>query len=160
MTSSLSNLVDNLAEGTHKIKCTNCNTYCFEYKISKDGLIEYKCLYYNKSYKRNFDENLRKRLDDINDKWYKFANHNINKFILFILLILYKGIYTYEYIDDWEKFNETLLPEKEDFYSHLNTEDITHADYNHVKGVHKDFKIKLSQYHDLYVQSDYIVHYC
>ena len=24
-------------------------------------------------------------------------------------------------MDDWEKFNETSLPEKEDFYSHLNT---------------------------------------
>ena len=25
-------------------------------------------------------------------------------------------------MDDWEKFNETLLPEKEDFYIHLNME--------------------------------------
>ena len=36
-------------------------------------------------------------------------------------------------MDDWEKFNETLLPEKQDFYSHLNMEDITDADYAHVK---------------------------
>ena len=27
-------------------------------------------------------------------------------------------------MDGWEKFNETLLPEKEDFYCHLNMEDI------------------------------------
>ena len=32
-------------------------------------------------------------------------------------------------MDGWEKFNETSLPEKEDFYSHLNMEDITDADY-------------------------------
>ena len=32
-------------------------------------------------------------------------------------------------MDDWEKLNEISLPEKEDFYSHLNMEDITHADY-------------------------------
>ena len=58
-------------------------------------------------------------------------------------------------MDDWEKFNETLLPEKEDFYSHLNMEDITHADYAPTKPVCKDFEIKnLGEYHDLYVQND------
>ena len=56
---------------------------------------------------------------------------------------------------DWEKFNETLLPEKEDFHSHLNMEDITDADYTHTKRVSKDFEIKnLGKYHNLYVQSD------
>ena len=32
-------------------------------------------------------------------------------------------------MDDWEKLSETVLPEKEDFYSQLNMEDITEADY-------------------------------
>ena len=45
-------------------------------------------------------------------------------------------------MDDREKFNETSLPEKEDFYSHLNMKDITDADYTHTKKVFKDFKIK------------------
>ena len=31
-------------------------------------------------------------------------------------------------MDDWEKFNETTLPEKEEFYSNLNMEEITDAD--------------------------------
>ena len=58
-------------------------------------------------------------------------------------------------MDDWKKFNKTSLPEKEDFYIHLNMEDITDADYTHKKIVHKDFEInKLGEYHDLYVQSD------
>ena len=53
------------------------------------------------------------------------------------------------------KFNKTSLPEKEDFYSHLNVEEITDADYAHAKTVCKDFEIKnLGEYHDLYVQSD------
>ena len=43
---------------------------------------------------------------------------------------------------DWEKFNETPLPEKEDFYSFLNTENITDADYAHAKRVCKDYEIK------------------
>ena len=63
-----------------------------------------------------------------------------------------------EYMDDWGKFNETSLPEKEDFYSHLNMEDITNVNYAHTKRVSKDFEIKdLGEYHDLYVQSDFIV---
>ena len=46
--------------------------------------------------------------------------------------MLRKGVYLHEYMDDWEKFNETSIPEKEDFYSHLNMEYITDADYEHV----------------------------
>ena len=43
-------------------------------------------------------------------------------------------------MNDWE--NETSLPEKEDFYYHLNMEDVTDADYAHAKRVCKGFKIK------------------
>ena len=38
-------------------------------------------------------------------------------------------------MDNWEKFIETSLPEKEDFYGHLNMEDITDVDYAHAKRV-------------------------
>ena len=44
-------------------------------------------------------------------------------------------------MDDWERFNETL-PEKEEFYSNLNIEDIIDADYIHAKRNCKDFEIK------------------
>ena len=41
---------------------------------------------------------------------------------------------------------------KENFYSYLNMEDVTDADYAHTKRVRKDFEIKnLGEYHDLYV---------
>ena len=46
---------------------------------------------------------------------YKFYEHDINKFFL----LLQKCVYPYEYMDDWEKFNGTSLPKKEDFYIHL-----------------------------------------
>ena len=39
------------------------------------------------------------------------------------------NVFNHEYMDAWEKFNETSLPEKQYFYSHLNMEDITDADY-------------------------------
>ena len=58
-------------------------------------------------------------------------------------------------MDNWEKSKKTSLPEKEGFYSHLNMEDITDADYTHAKKVCKDFEIRnLGKYHDLYVQSN------
>ena len=110
-------------------------------------LIEYKYLCCNKNYQQKFDEKLKERFFNT----YKFSNHDNNKFIL----LLWKGVYPYEYMDDWEKFNETSLPEKEDFYSHLNMKDIADADYAHAKRVCKDFEIKnLGEYYDLYVQSD------
>ena len=62
-------------------------------------------------------------------------------------------------MDDWEKLIGTLLPEKEDFYSHFNMEDITDAGYTPAKRACKDFKslveIKtLGDYHGLHVQID------
>ena len=70
-------------------------------------------------------------------------------------MLLRKGVYAYEYICDWEKFNETTLPKKKEFYSNLNLEDITDADYMHAKRVCKDFETKnLGEYHELYLKRD------
>ena len=58
-------------------------------------------------------------------------------------------------MDEWEKFNETLLPEKDNFYSNLNMGNITDADYMQAKEFFNDFEIKnLCEYHDLYLKSD------
>ena len=69
---------------------------------------------------------------------FTFPSNDINKFIL----LLRKGIYPYEYMDKWERFNKTSLPEKDKFYSNLNMEDITDADYIHAKRVCKEFEMK------------------
>ena len=53
--------------------------------------------------------------------------------------MLGKCVHAYEYMDDWEKCNESKLPEKEEFCSNLNTGDITVADYMHANRVCKDF---------------------
>ena len=66
-----------------------------------------------------------------------------------------KGVYPYENMDNWEKFDETALPLKEAFYSNLNLEDISDEDYAHAQKVWDVFEINnLGEYHDLYVQSD------
>ena len=46
-------------------------------------------------------------------------------------------------MDNSKKFNETSLPKKENFYSHLNMEDITDAEGAHPKRVSKDFEINI-----------------
>ena len=74
------------------------------------------------------------------------------------MLLLRKGVYPYEYMDNWERFNETSLPSKESFYSNLNMEDIDDIDYRHGNNVFNKFKLNnLGDYHDLYVQSDTIL---
>ena len=50
-------------------------------------------------------------------------------------MLLRKGIYRYEYMDSWEKFNETVLPPKKTFYSNLNLKDISNEDYLHAQKV-------------------------
>ena len=119
MASSLSKLVNNLSKGLHRVKCKlehdekKCETcgikyrhceYFLEYTNFKDDLTEYKCLSYNKIYQRKFNEKLKERFFNT----YAFSNHDNNKFTL----LLWKCVYPYEYMDDWEKFNETTLPER------------------------------------------------
>ena len=101
-------------------------TVFLEYTNFKDDLIEHKCLCCNKSY--------REKLYKSNT--YKFSNHDNNNFIS----LLQKGFYPHEDMYDWEKFHETSLPGKEDFYSRLNMEDITDADNTQTKRVFKDFE--------------------
>ena len=48
-------------------------------------------------------------------------------------LLYKKGIYPYEYVDSWEKFSETSLPPKEEFYSSLTDEHITEEEYEHAQ---------------------------
>ena len=59
MASSLSNLVDNLAEGIHKVKCKDFD-YFLEYESVKDNLIKYKFLSSNKDYSNMLEENFKK----------------------------------------------------------------------------------------------------
>ena len=131
MATSLPNLVDNLTEGTNKIKCKDCD--CFlKYEIVKENSIKYKFTFCNKDYSNITDEELKKRFKNT----FKFPNNDTNKFIL----LLRKGAHPRVYMDEWEKFNEASLSEKEKFYSNLNIEDITDADYMMQKAFVKTLK--------------------
>ena len=100
MPSKLSNLVDNLSEINNK----DCKT-CIERKNIKSecGFVGLK------------NNRLNYRCKECNGTSAK------SKFVL----LLRKGVYPYEYMDSWERFNETSLPPKKDFYSELILEDIS-----------------------------------
>ena len=70
-------------------------------------------------------------------------------------LLTEKGVYPYDYMNSWNKFDETKLPKKEYFYSKLYEENITDKDYARANIVWKHFDIKnLGEYHDLYLMTD------
>jgi hypothetical protein len=73
-------------------------------------------------------------------------------------LLLRKGVYPYDYMNGFGKLEDTSLPAKDDFYSRLNDEDITDAEYEHAQNVWKTFKMKsMREYHDLYLKTDVIL---
>ena len=141
MSSLLWSLVYYLSDGFHYDQCINCKPYV-DYMITKDVQLIFRCFECKKNYQKDFNKDLINRFANT----YEFCNKDINRFIL----LLRKGIYPCEYIDSWEWFDETSLPDKEAFYSSLNMESITSVDYRHAKRLYKEFlKNNLGDYHDL-----------
>ena len=71
---------------------------------------------------------------------------------------LRKVVFPHEYMDSCEKFNETALPPKTDFYINLDLENISDEDYVHAQKVWEVFRIRnLGEYHDLYLQTDILL---
>ena len=69
-----------------------------------------------------------------------------------------KGVYPYDYMDSFQKFSETQLPKRDDFYSLLTDEEISESEYAHAQKVWETFGIKnMGQYHDLYLRSDVLL---
>ena len=146
MATSLSKLVDNLTENIHNDKCNKWESnLCFVNTMNET--LTFECVDCKKEYKKDMNNKLKERFSNV----YEFCCYDINKFIT----ILRKGVYPYEYMDEWNKFDEKELPVKESFYSNLMMEDISDTDYAHANNVFKKFDItNLGQYHDLYVRSD------
>ena len=133
MSTSLSSLVDNLYEKLHSDKYRDCKSE-LNYISFKYNQLIFQCFECKRNYKKDFNKELIKRFANT----YGFCNGDINKFIL----LLRKGVYPYESMDSWERFNETSLPNKKAFYSELNLEDITNKDYAHAQKVFKELKLK------------------
>ena len=113
MATSLSKLVDNLTEGIHNDKCINCKSDISYMKAIDETLI-FRCFNCKKNYKKEINKELIERFSST----YEFCDKDLNKFIM----LLRKGVYPYEYMDEWDKFNEKSIPCKESFYSSLTLE--------------------------------------
>ena len=73
-------------------------------------------------------------------------------------LMKQKGIYPYDHMDSFDRFNETKLPVQQDFYSILNNEHISDEQYKHAQNVWDTFNLKtMGDYHDLYLKSDILL---
>ena len=73
-------------------------------------------------------------------------------------LVSRKGVYPYDYMDSFDKFEDRQLPGKDEFYSTLIDENITDEDYEHAQKVWKTFKMNdMGDYHDLYLKSDVLL---
>ena len=90
MPTSLSELVDNMSGNFNSIEYKSCtdNNRCEECKKLIEGIKKFPSIY-------------------------QFCKGDLNKFIL----LLRKGVYPYEYMDSWRRFDETTLPPNEVFYS-------------------------------------------
>ena len=89
-----------------------------------------------------------------NNEFFGFEDYNECQY----KLLIRKGIYPYEYMDDWNRFKETTLPPKEAFYSTLNMSGVSDQDYEHTRRVWSEFGINnLGEYHDLYLHTDVIL---
>ena len=95
MSSSLSKLVDNLSEGIHNNKCVDCKS-CIDYIKTKNEKLILNCFNCETYYRKQFNKELIKRFAST----YEFCNKDLNKFIL----LLRKGVYLYECMDNWERF--------------------------------------------------------
>ena len=70
-------------------------------------------------------------------------------------LLTRKGVYPYEHINSWDRFEETKLPPINAFYSNLNMSSISEDDYQRAQKVWEEFGIRnLGDYHDLYLRTD------
>ena len=144
MMGSLDNHVNNLSE-LYACNCPNKSNQQIKIKHN-DKNIYTKCKSCTKTSKQSITS-LKLKFPNT----YQITNGNIEKFIL----LLKKGVYPYEYMNDWNRFEETELPSIDKFYSKLNLKNISTEDYKHAQKVWNTFDIKsLGEYHDLYVQSD------
>ena len=152
MPTSLSELVDNTSGIFNSIECKSCigkikinSEFCFV--GLKNNRLIYKCKECKEECKRPINE-----LIENYSNTYQFCKGNLNRFVM---LLGGKGVYPDEYMDNWNKFNETSLSSKKAFYSELNLENITDKDYTRNKKVWEVSGIRnLDEYHDLYVQTD------
>ena len=73
-------------------------------------------------------------------------------------LVSRKGVYPYEFMDGFDKFEKKQLPKKTAFFSRLNQEKVTDENYQHAQKVwEKIFIQTMGEFHDLYLKTDVLL---
>ena len=99
---------------------------------------------------------LDKLVNNLPDESFKYPKETFKNELF--QLTKQKGVYPYDHMDSFDKFNETELPKQEDFYSILNNENITDDQYNHAQDEWNKFNLKtMGEYHNLYLKSDIVL---
>ena len=101
MLTSLSSLVNNLSDGLYNDKCTDCKSY-LDYMFTKNDQLIFRCFECKTHYKKDFNNDLINRFSST----YEFCDKYIDE----LILLLRKGVYPCEYMDNWERFDEISLP--------------------------------------------------
>lgn len=100
-------------------------------------------------------ETLCKNLDDTD--FHHLTKMFINQTHL-LHLLKRKGVYPYDYMNLWSRYDEKKIPDPKHFYNSLSKEEIDPEDYEHAKNVWKQFRISnLGQYTDLYLKCDVMI---
>ena len=100
------------------------------------------------------EKNLEPNINNFPITVERFKDLSLDK----IKLLIRKGVYPYDYINNSERFNETQLPPKNAFFSSLTNQHISDNDYMHAVNVWNKLKIKtLGEYNDLYLKTDVLL---
>ena len=119
----------------------------------KDKLIELRFIDSFKFMSSSLDS-LTKNLVSRGKKLFGFEDYSDLQYDL----LTRKGVYPYEYINSWDRFGETQLPQINAFYSNLNMSSISEEDYQNAQKVWEEFGIcDLGDYHNLYLRTDVVL---
>lgn len=156
--------IKNLSKSEGDIKCIPSNkekyiSFSKQIKVNEKGKIN------KQSHKIRFIDSFKFMTSSLNNLVVNLTKSGLDKlketekvFKDQIELISRKGVYPYDYMSSIDKFDETEMPPKEEFYSKLNDCHISAEDYEHAKKVWAEFRMKtMGEYHDLYLKSDVLL---
>ncbi|XP_064467558.1 uncharacterized protein LOC135378445 [Ornithodoros turicata] len=70
-------------------------------------------------------------------------------------LVVRKGVFCYNYVTSFERYDEPCLPSRDQFFNQLNGSEVSEEDYRHAQNVFEKFQLKsLGEYSDLYLLTD------
>jgi hypothetical protein len=173
MASGIESLTDNLRTDNHKIEKIVNHKGIFEQKTSMEFLVKWKNndkktweswdklhlfdIFHEYLKEHHMIQPTPKEYVDKKRKIFKNTSNHFKNDEQFMLMIQ-KGIYPYDYIDSFDRLNETKLPKIQKFYSILNKKHCDKKEYKRAQNVWDAFNCKtMLDYHNLYLITDVLL---